>query len=141
MVVDVHPTCPPVTVKFKDLFLTQEEDDQESAELADVLVALADQWPGNKEKPEQSTFQAKDVAELINTTGEWATADRGDRGEILREILFPGVPLTRAVTARAVGKRLRRHVDEPVRRNDEIFTLKAKHDPHTKTWVFSVARR
>ena len=114
MVVDAHPSCPPVSVKFKDLFLTQEEDDQESADLADALVALADQWPGNKENPRQSIFQAKAVAELINTTGEWATAEKRDRGEILREFLFPGVPLMRAVTAKAVGKRLKRHVEEPV---------------------------
>jgi hypothetical protein len=141
MVVDAHPSCPPVPVKFKDLFLTQEEDDQESADLADALAALADQWPGNKEKTEESVFQAKAVAELINTTGEWATAEKRDLGEILREFLFPGVPLKQAVTAKAVGKRLRRHVDEPVSRDNEIFSLKATQDPHTKIWGFYVARR
>jgi hypothetical protein len=140
-VMDAHPFCPPMRTKFKDLFLTQEEDDQESADLADALVALAAQWPGNKEKPEQSVFQAKAVAELINTTGEWANAERRDRGEILREFLFPGVPLTRAVTAKAVGKRLRRHIDEPVNRDSEIFSLKATQDPHTKIWGFYIARR
>jgi hypothetical protein len=53
---DPHPTCRPSEIDFKNLFLTQEEDDEESAELADALAALFVCWPGTKR------FRAADVA-------------------------------------------------------------------------------
>jgi hypothetical protein len=42
------------------LFITQEEDDEESASLADVLEILLKKWPNH--------FMAGDVAGMINNT-------------------------------------------------------------------------
>jgi hypothetical protein len=132
LVMDAHPSCPPTAICFKDLFLVQEEDDEESASLADVLAILADKWP------EAGVFQATDVAKLANATGEWA--NERESAMTLREFLFPNVPTNQAVSAKATGKRLRRHVDEPVPRNGETLTLKETRDSHTKFLSFHVAR-
>ena len=43
---------------FQKLFLTQEEDDEECASLADVLEVLMKRWP--------EQFTASDVAGMIN---------------------------------------------------------------------------
>src|SRR5262245_38909106 len=45
---------------FQTLFITQEEDDEDSATLADVLDVLVAAYPGE--------FLAKNVAELVNTS-------------------------------------------------------------------------
>jgi hypothetical protein len=132
LVVDAHPHCPPRLASFKDLFLTQEEDDEESSDLADALAALADHWPQAK------IFYAKDVAELINTTGDWATAEKRERGQILREFLFPRAAAAHPVSAKAVTKRLKQHVGAPVSRHNVVCCLKEMPDQHTKTLGFYV---
>jgi hypothetical protein len=62
---------------FEKLFLVQEEDDEESASLADVLDVFLAKW-GMRE------FEAKDVAELINNQYP------DDDGQLLRDYLLPG---------------------------------------------------
>src|SRR5204863_145741 len=104
---DADKNCPPEPIKFKDLFLSQEEDDQEIADLADALVVLSDQWP--KEAP----FNAKDVAGLINTAGDFPPAETRESGQTLREFLFPGPQSPQLVGAKNVTKRLKRHVGDP----------------------------
>jgi hypothetical protein len=133
LVMDAHPSCPPKSINFKDLFLVQEEDDEESASLADALAILADNWPKNE------MFQAVDVAKLANATGEWA--NERESAMTLREFLFPKLPQNQAVSAKATGKRLKRHVDEPVPRNGETLSLKETRNPHTKCLNFYVDRR
>lgn len=120
-------------ISFKDLFLVQEEEDEESASLADAIAVLANKWP------ETESFQAADVATLANATGEWA--NERERAMTLREFLFPGIPPNQAVTAKATSKRLKRHVDEPVPSDGQTLSLKEMRDPHTKTLSFYVARR
>jgi hypothetical protein len=101
-VMDAHPTCLPASINFKDLFLVQEEDDEESASLADALAALADEWP------DATPFEAAEVAKLANNTGEWSA--KREQAMTLREFLFPTIPENQAVTAKSAGKRLKRRV-------------------------------
>jgi len=103
---DAHPTCPPATINFKNLFLVQEEEDEETASLADVLAILAAKWPN------ATLFGAADLATLANNNGEFS--NERERAMTVREFLFPGIPATQTVTSKAAGKRLKRHVDEPV---------------------------
>jgi hypothetical protein len=136
LVMDVYRTCPPTPVKFRDLFLVQEEDDEDSADLADALGILAEKWPNGE------LFQAADVAKVINITGgDWASEEARERGAVLRSFLFPGVLENRAVTAKAVGKRLKRHVDEPVLHGGKTLILKDVPDTHKKVLSFYVAAR
>jgi hypothetical protein len=95
---------------FQKLFLAQEENEEDSADLSDALAILARRWPEGK------TFKSSDVATLMN---EWS-----DDGRNLREILFPntkGEP-----TAKSVGRRLKSRVDEPVLHGGHTLTLRAQ---------------
>jgi hypothetical protein len=135
LVMEVHRTCTPTPVKFRDLFLVQEADDEDSADLADALSILAEEWPNGE------LFQAADVAKVINTTGDRATEEARERGAVLRSFLFPGVLENRAVTAKAVGKRLKRHVDELIPHGGKTLILKDVPDTHKKVLSFYVAAR
>jgi hypothetical protein len=125
--------CPAVLVSFKKLFLAQEEEDDGSTDLADVLAALVEKWGTDQ-------FRAADVAAAVNTTGEWAADSARERAAVLREVLFPRVPVNQAVSAKATSKRLRRHLDEPVAHNGETLILKSSPDPHDKSLNYYVQR-
>ena len=80
--VEDAPACPPVTINFRDLFLSQEEDDEESASLADALEALAAKWP------KSAMFLASEVARLLNDQSEYRLDVDKERAAVLREFLF-----------------------------------------------------
>lgn len=62
------PSAQPKAIDFKELFLAQEEDDEESASLADVLAGMAaKQWTNSARGNVQP--QANDIAKLINNPG------------------------------------------------------------------------
>jgi hypothetical protein len=140
---DPHPTCPATPISFKDLFLVQEEDEEETASLADMLIILAGKkWPEADPESDPKAiklFQAADVAKFANAIGDFAN-DR-ENAMSLREFLFPTVPLNQAVTAKGASKKLKPHVDEPVPCNGEILCLKETRDDHRKIINFYVARR
>lgn len=105
------------------MFLTQEEDDEENASLTDALDALADKWPM------ASRFLAADVAGMVNDRSEFTTDVERRRCETLRDFLYPNATHSQIVTAKSVGKRLRHHVGEPVKRGDDTLVLRACSDP------------
>ncbi len=59
-------------------------------------------------------------------------------GIALRETLFPDIPPNHTITAKAVGKRLKRHIGEPVSRNGKTLVLKATRDSHDEVLLFFV---
>jgi hypothetical protein len=123
LVMDADKTCSPRDVRFKDLFLQQDEDDDEAASLADALDKLAIRWPNG------AHFKGADVAKLANITGEGAQADDRERAMILREVFFSDFPLDKTVTARTAGRRLKRHVGAPVVHDGKTLTLNEWKDP------------
>jgi hypothetical protein len=109
------------SLDFQTIFLSQEEDDEESASLADALVALNDKWPN------AAIFNASDVAAMVNDSdGGYATPAAVQANQIMREVLYPNAPANRVVTGVSVGKRLRRHIGEPVTRDGRTLTLKER---------------
>jgi hypothetical protein len=78
---------------------------------------------------------------MINTTGDWATDTAREAASTLREFLFPNIPEKQAVTAKTTGKRLKRHVDEPVPHRGGSLTLKASWDTHRLVFNFYVLYR
>ncbi|MGY4310985.1 hypothetical protein [Bradyrhizobium sp. JR3.5] len=100
-------------VDFQKLFLAQEEDDEESASLADALAAMAEEWPKRE-------FKAVEVAAIINESS------LNLRGATLSEFLFPGAPFGFTATAKSTGKRLKSHLDGPVKGGDRTLVLRAK---------------
>jgi hypothetical protein len=137
--VEDPPAKPPVAVNFCDLFLLQEEDDEENASLADALAALAaTEWPQDKGGKKCGPFQAAHLARGVNDQSEYRPDTERERSTIVREFLFPSVPNGHSVTPKAVGKRLNKHVGEPVARGDTTMTLKRWTDAHTKQTIYCV---
>jgi hypothetical protein len=66
---------------------------------------------------------------MLNDQFDGRTNDEKDRAVTLREFLFPTAPAGQVVTAKAAGKRLKRHVGEPVKVNDRTLILKDWRDP------------
>jgi hypothetical protein len=140
LAVDTSPACPPQPISFKGIFLSQEDTEEDSASLADALAAIDAQWP------ESAKFKASDVARLINPlpTDEFGQPKgyRSDQArehsEILREYLFPTITRNQLVSAKAVGKRLKNHLGEPVRKNGKTLILNSHIDTHAETAVYYV---
>ena len=109
--VEDPPENLPIAISFRDLFLLQEDDDEENASLADALTALEANWPT------KTKFQAAALARVLNDQSDYRTSDEKDRTVTLREFLFPTATQGQVVTAKAAGKRLKRYVGEPVKVN------------------------
>jgi hypothetical protein len=125
----------PEALNFGTLFLDQEADDEDATSLAEALHALekamggADAAMGRNPQP----FKASDVADAINATSINADA------LTVRGFLFPTHTAGTPVTAKAVGKRLKAHVGEPVRHGGKTIVLKSRIDKHEEVLKFHVA--
>lgn len=104
------------SLDFQSVFLAQEEE--ESSSLADALGALSEKWP------RYANFAANEIAAMVNNRSEYVTDAEQQRCQILREVLFPNAPPTLVATAKAVGRRLKRHTGEPVTRDGHTLILK-----------------
>jgi hypothetical protein len=138
LTMDPLGACPPQEISFRELFVTQEQDDEESASLADALNALGCQWP------KETTFKAADLAKLINDQSEYRSSVQIERSATVREFLFSERPQNQDVTAKAVGKRLKRHIGDPVRYGAITLILKECRDLHggaNGAWSFYVQGR
>ena len=113
---------------FQTLFLSQEEDDEETASLADALVALSGEWP------QEAPFLAANVARMVNDNSEFTPEEKRNRNVAMREFLFPDLASksNQTVTSKAVGKRLQRHVGDPVSMAGSTLTLKEVPKPPGK---------
>ena len=109
---------------FQKLFITQEEDDEESASLADVLDVLVKKWP--------EQFTASDVAGMINNPSP------NEDEQTLRDYLLPGALPNHVFSAKSIGKLLKRHLDEPVRSGERTLVLRSCEDKHSKLRVYGV---
>jgi hypothetical protein len=121
-----------ISIDFRHLFLNQEEDEEETASLTDALGALAHKWP------RETKFLAADVARMVNDRSEFTPDEERQRCET--QFLFPNLQPNHIVTAKAVGKRLKRHVGEPVKLGDETLVLRDWRDdndgPHGRLLYF-----
>jgi hypothetical protein len=83
------------------------------------------QWP--------MMFSAAEVARLVNDQGSQC-------GTVLREFLYPDVPIFYVATPKSVGKRLTKHLDEPVKHGDRTLILRKQPDDHAKQGQYFVER-
>ena len=109
---------------FQKLFVTQEEDDEESASLADVLDVLVKTWSG--------PFIASDVAGMINNQVP------NEDEQTLRDYLLPGAPPHHVFSAKSIGRLLKRHLDEPVRSGERTLVLRSWEDKRSGMRVYVV---
>jgi hypothetical protein len=129
--IDLVPDEP--KLDFQTLFLDQEADDEDATSLAEALNALA--------RIMTKEFKASDVAEKINLTTaktDLSSTESELAALAVRAFLFPSQPLSAQVTAKAVGRRLKAHVGEPVKRGAETLMLKVSMDTHDKVQKFYV---
>jgi hypothetical protein len=110
---------------FQKLFITQEEDDEESASLADVLEVLVKQWP--------KQFMASDVAGMINNP------EPNEDEQTLREYLLPGVLPKHVFSPKTITRLLKRHLDEPVRNGTRTLVLRRRQDAHSEVFAYYVS--
>src|SRR5262249_47032466 len=113
---------------FQKLFLTQEEDDEDSATLADVLQILKKRWP--------TKFQATHVAVMINSQSSLPETEEDQ--EALREFLLPGATSDQTFSAKTISKMLKKHLDEPVRSGHKTLVLRRVKDMHTEIFEYRV---
>ena len=106
------------------MFITQEEDDEESASLTPVLDVLVKKWPDQ--------FTASDVAGMINNP--YPNEDE----QTLREYLRPGALPNHVFSAKSIGKLLKQHLDEPVLSGQRTIVLRSWEDQHKKLRVYGV---
>jgi hypothetical protein len=101
------PASIPV-VDFTELFLSQDDNDEQSSDLVSALQALSRRLPGE--------FTAAALADRLNDqSGQRSNEELADIA-MLREFLYPDrVNFPNDVhTARSIGKRLQHHLGEPV---------------------------
>ncbi len=122
-------------MSFRDLFLMQEDDEEESASLGEALDALAGKWPDG------AIFSAAAVSRVINDQSEYVPDFERQASASLREFFFPILPPNQTATVKATGKRMKKHLGEPVRRGERTLTLKADKDQTTNDLRYRVMVR
>jgi hypothetical protein len=113
---------PETEVDFQQLFLTQEEGDEEAAGLAEMLQLLAGRWPNGER------FKSGELADLMN--------DPETPIDMLnvRQHLFEKAKKDDKVSAKAVGKRLSRQVENPARYDGKTLILRSETDRLGVLW-------
>src|SRR5262245_1309186 len=103
---------------FQKLFVAQEEDDEDSTSLADVLEVLVAAYPGD--------FMAKDVAELVNTSRISGNHEERSNKKLVRDYLLPGATDDHLFSAKSIGRLLRRHLDNAIKADDGCMLVLRK---------------
>ena len=79
------------------------------------------------------TFSADSVAKLVNDLSS-------EPGAALREFLCPGAPTFYAVSPKSIGKRLKKHLDEPVKNGSVTLILRRTEDADSKVYNYFISR-
>jgi hypothetical protein len=108
---------------FKDLFTTQEEDDEESASLTDMLEVLAKRWPKG--------FIPLSLAKMVNSP----TGDEYADASTVRDFLLGGED--RFISDKTVGKLLKPYIDMVT---PSGLVLRKHKDSHAGTMFYRVVR-
>lgn len=112
----------PHAINFRDMFLEQEDDEEDNDSLAAALTAMAQTvWSNTGMTGE---FKANDLAAELNANPAIQGPIEVERCAVLREFLFPNALPNHVFSSKGVGKALRRHVGEPVRSGDNTLILK-----------------
>jgi hypothetical protein len=117
-------------IDFQKLFLSREEDDEETATLADILSILSIKFASAGHE----TFKASDVAKLLNTTDPSGAWD--DATDMLKSFFAPKLMPGQNIGSKVIGRLLNENRDNPVLRGDVTLILRTKVEHHvTVYWV------
>jgi hypothetical protein len=124
------------TIDFQNLFLSQENDEEEAASVADMLEVFEKLWPDEQE------FSASAVAALVNRAamaGSVFYRETPDEDEqLVREVLLPGTPQNYVFQTKSVGRLLKKHLNEPVRSGERALVLVSREDKHAGQLAYRV---
>ena len=109
-------------IDFKQLFLEQEEDDEDAAQLGDVLEVLYNEWKDEK-------FDAGGVATIMN-----GQSFMDGRAQTLREVLCSD--LQGDVSPKVIGRRLKKRRDAPQFVGKLQLVLRTEMDTNTNTRLY-----
>jgi hypothetical protein len=122
-----------IQLDFGQMFLQNEVEDETVINLVDTLDAMATEWP--------DTFKTSDIAALLNDDSNQKSNQAKERAATLRDFLFPEAPGGREVSAKSIGRLLRRYVGTPVARQDgATLSLKTSSDRNGIS-IYHVERR
>jgi hypothetical protein len=110
-------------IDFEKQFAEQDEDDEDDAGLVNVLVAI-DNWAKMLANNIHATngkapFKANELCVELNST-DWGYSPRDGA----RTFFYPSLKAEERVGAVSLGCRLKKHVDEPVRRGEGTLILR-----------------
>jgi hypothetical protein len=126
-------------ISFKDLFLKQDENDDDTAGLGEMLDILHRRWPG--------TSKAAEIVAFIKMHyHQYADADDAEDAEamdasVIRSFLFPNLPANAEPAVKTFSTRLKGYKETPVHYNGEMLQLRTSEEPLTKITLFSVEKR
>ncbi len=121
LAVDWNKDCPPVAISFSKLFLSGEEDEEQTSSLATVVDMLRHKWPCGCRASEVATFAGQASEEAIEFKAALEAAS--------------GKPLP-VITARFVSWRLKAVADAPVKVGDDLLAL--RYQPGNQGGLFVV---
>jgi hypothetical protein len=118
-----------IALQFGRMFLANETEDSSVTNLIDALEAMREEYPGG--------CSATEIANLLNNSSNQKSDQKKDRAATIREFLFPNDPV-REVSAKSIGRLLRKYVGTPVLAGKTVLTLQAKPDGSTNAMAYSV---
>ncbi len=110
-------------IDFKDLFIEQEEDDEESASQSDGLNILAKKWPNG--------FTPLGLVNMVNKPYEYER----ENAQAVRDFLLAGDD--HLISEKSAGRLLKPHLDAVVFGG---LVLRKYKDPHTRAVTYCVKR-
>ena len=114
-------------VDFSKLFEDQEDDDEEMSSLADALALLAKmKWPKGR-----TTFKAAEVSAIINY-------EFSEMAGTLREVFAPNLAPQAMLSAKSMGRLLKKNRDAPVRHGERTLTLLSEIVDGEHSWYVRV---
>ena len=89
---------------------------------------------GLLDRPVRSLRSHAQIAEFVNNE-----YDHSPEKGLLRDWLRPDAPPNQQISAKTIGRQLKRHLDEPVMSGKRALTLRAERNPHTEVLEYYVA--
>jgi hypothetical protein len=120
-VMNAHPTCGPIKISFRKLFLLGEADEEQSSALATVLDVIHTKWPRG--------CKASDVAAYAGAAEEGAIEFKAALEQASGKAI-------KIVTATTITWRLKALVDAPVALDAAVLVL--RYLPHHNAGTFVV---
>jgi hypothetical protein len=99
------------------------------------VLEILETW-AKEEDTDEGLFTAADVAGRLSRN---TAMHRPDDVLTVREFLFPGVDASYVFSAKSLGRKLKRHLDEPVKKGRRTLVLRRWMDPHTEVFKYYVA--